>query len=126
MASFDLTWGLTIFGILKFFALAGGEMFLFEVTDSEFEESVSDELLMSGTSSLGLLRPVKKEISVHFFFGSRKQRKKGLQQKRRTPLFLGINKIKGHSQFSEKPIFFVFSCFFGRKQKLWIAIFPIP
>ena len=68
MASFDLTWGLTIFGILNFFALAGGEMFLFEMTDSEFEESVSDELLMSGTSSLGLLRPVKKEISVHFFF----------------------------------------------------------
>ena len=24
MASFDLTWGLTIFGILNFFALAGG------------------------------------------------------------------------------------------------------
>ena len=126
MASFDLTWGLTIFGILNFFALAGGEMFLFEVTDSEVEESVSDELLMSGTSSLGLLRPVKKEISVHFFFGLRKQRKKGLQQKRRTPLFLGINKIIGPSQFSEKPIFSVFSCFFGKKQRLWIAIFPIP
>ena len=78
MASFDLTWGLTIFGILNFFALAGGEMFLFEMTDSEFEESVSDELLMSGTSSLGLLRPVKKEISVHFFFfldrGNREKR----------------------------------------------------
>ena len=68
MASFDLTWGLTIFGILNFFALAGGEMFLFEMTDSEFEESVLDELLMSGTSSLGLLRPVKKEIRVHLFF----------------------------------------------------------
>ena len=61
-------------------------MFLFEMTDSEFEESVSDELLMSGTSSLGLLRPVKKEISVHFFFGSRKQRKRDCNR-RDEPLY---------------------------------------
>ena len=85
MASFDLTWGLTIFGILNFFALAGGEMFLFEVTDSEFEESVSDELLMSGTSSLGLLRPVKKEISVHFFFWIEETEKKGIATEETNP-----------------------------------------
>ena len=85
MASFDLTWGLTIFGILNFFALAGGEMFLFEMTDSEFEESVSDELLMSGTSSLGLLRPVKKEISVHFFFWIEETEKKGIATEETNP-----------------------------------------
>ena len=62
-------------------------MFLFEMTDSEFEESVSDELLMSGTSSLGLLRPVKKEISVHFFKYRGNREKRGLQQKKRNPLF---------------------------------------
>ena len=75
MASLDLTWGLMIFGILNFLALAGGEMFLFEITDSEFEESVSDELLMSGTSSLGLLRPVKEAISVYFikYHGNRER-----------------------------------------------------
>ena len=84
MASFDLTWGLTIFGILNFFALAGGEMFLFEMTDSEFEESVSDELLMSGTSSLGLLRPVKKEISVHFFWIEEAE-KKGIATEETNP-----------------------------------------
>ena len=84
MASFDLTWGLAIFGILNFFALAGGEMFLFEMTDSEFEESVSDELLMSGTSSLGLLRPVKKEISVHFFW-IEKTEKKGIATEETNP-----------------------------------------
>ena len=60
--------GVNDFWDFEFFCFGGGgEMFLFEMTDSEFEESVSDELLMSGTSSLGLLRPVKKEISVHFF-----------------------------------------------------------
>ena len=100
-------------------------MFLFELTDSDFEESVSDELLMSGTSSLGLLRPVKKEISV-YFLNIEKTEKNRIATEETNPLFLDVNKIKEPSQFSEKPIFSVFSCFFGKKQRLWIAIFPIP
>ena len=77
--------GVNDFWDFEFFCFGGGEMFLFEMTDSEFEESVSDELLMSGTSSLGLLRPVKKEISVHFFFWIEETEKKGIATEETNP-----------------------------------------
>ena len=104
MASFDLTWGLTIFGILNFFALAGGEMFLFEVTDSEFEESVSDGLLMSGTSSLGLLRPVKKEISVHFFWIEETEKKATSTERTIDKEFIKIKEI--YDNFATSNFFY--------------------
>ena len=55
MASFDLTWGLAIFGILNFLVLGGDKSSSLFLSESDEEESESKELLIAGAENLGFL-----------------------------------------------------------------------